>query len=58
MYKLTNEGMEIGRLIWKGLSDNQRNFLVKLKRNWQGRSLNELLHYVYIDILKLQKNLK
>ena len=46
-YQLTDEGLEIAKLIWKGLSDVQRNSIISLKRKWQDQSLTELLHYVY-----------
>lgn len=46
-YQLTEEGLEIAKLIWKGLSDVQRTSIMSLKRKWQDQSLTELLHYVY-----------
>ena len=46
-YQLTDEGLEIAKFIWKGLSDVQRNSIISLKGKWQDQSLTELLHYVY-----------
>jgi uncharacterized protein YwgA len=46
-FKLTEEGIEIGKLIWNGLSIEQQSLLNSMKKFWTDRSLDELLHYVY-----------
>lgn len=46
-YQLTDEGFVIARLIWNGLTEQQKQDIFQLKMKWQERSLTELLHYVY-----------
>ena len=46
-YRLTGEGMQVGALIWNGLSDKQKKAIYDIKKTWQNKSLNSLLHYVY-----------
>jgi len=46
-YVLTEEGMQIGKLIWNGLTPEQRTEISRIKSTWQSKSLTELLHFVY-----------
>lgn len=46
-YTLTNEGMSIGRLIYNGLSINEKNKLKEIKRIFNKMELSNLLNYVY-----------
>jgi hypothetical protein len=46
-YQLTSKGMEIGKLLWNGLTPRQKEKLVSIKKTWENKDLIDLLHYVY-----------
>ncbi len=52
-YELTNGGMEIGSMLYNGLTDKQRRQIESLKKTFGKMNLKNLLHYVYSKYPKM-----
>jgi len=46
-YQLTNNGLQIGKYIWNGLNEKQKEKILIIKKTWENKNLIDLLHYVY-----------
>jgi len=57
-YQLTKEGLEISKLIYNGLTPDQKTKLIQVKKTWQNRNLSDLLHYIYTKYPKTTEKSK
>ena len=57
-YELTNRGLEIGSLLYNGLTEKQKTRLEEIKKTFGKMSLKNLLHYVYSKYPKMTEKSK
>ena len=57
-YELTDSGLQVGALLYKGLTEKQRMKLEEIKKMSGNMSLKSLLHYVYSKYPKMTEKSK
>lgn len=57
-YELTERGLHVGALLYKGLTEKQRMTLEEIKKMSGNMSLKSLLHYVYSKYPKMTEKSK